>query len=243
MDSLEPLNDDDPGCYDLVQPDARSVVPQAYSLEQRAEDMFSREHLQEIFDDPSLLLKFSSFLGTHRRSSVPTLIYYLDALKALRAIRYANAVADGLDPIEGQDWTKTLPSSTRNKALEEKARNAFDRMAQQDLPAYVTFTFIGVVSVSIQRRITNTMPPHLREASEGLAEVFVLSDPSRQDCPIVFASEGLFSLVISASMYTNSKQSSIAQHSMACPIRSAETADSCKGRAPIHTAYKDWRRL
>lgn len=35
-----------------------------------------------------------------------------------------------------------------------------------------------------------TLAPHLREASEGLAEVFCLTDPSRPDNPIVFASEG-----------------------------------------------------
>lgn len=34
-----------------------------------------------------------------------------------------------------------------------------------------------------------TLPPHLREQSEGLAEVFCLTDPSRSDNPIVFASE------------------------------------------------------
>lgn len=34
-----------------------------------------------------------------------------------------------------------------------------------------------------------TLPPHLKEQSEGLAEVFCLTDPSRSDNPIVFASE------------------------------------------------------
>ena len=189
-DKLDPVGEDDPGSYDLVAPhEAAQASMSPYSLEKRGEDMFSRQHLQTIFDDPKLLLKFTSFLGAHRKSSVPLLIYYLDALKAIRAIKYANAVAEALDPLDGLAFTTNMPKSTVNKELQEKADRAFEAMAQQDLPAFVTHTFINVVSISIQRRITGTLPPHLREASEGLAEVFCLSDPSRPDNPIVFASE------------------------------------------------------
>lgn len=40
--------------------------------------------------------------------------------------------------------------------------------------------------------------------SEGLAEAFCLSDPSRHDCPILFASDGgyMLSLVVSYSCFT-----------------------------------------
>ena len=188
-DQLDPLDDDDPACYDLVAPaeDRESTI---YSLEKRGEQMFSRDHLQIIFEDPALLLKFTSFLGTYRRKSVPVLIYYLDALKALRAMKYANAVVEALEPLEGHEFTQGEAPTTRNTALEDKARRAFDIMVQEDLPAYITHSYIKVVSFSIQKRITGTLPPHLREASEGLAEVFCLSDPSRPDNPIVFASEG-----------------------------------------------------
>lgn len=117
------------------------------------------------------------------------LIYYLDALKALRAVKYANAVSEALEPLEGHTFTEQAPPATRNPVLEEKARLSFQAMVDQDLPAFVTHTWISLVSASIHRRITGTMPPHLREASEGLAEVFCLSDPSRPDNPIIMASE------------------------------------------------------
>ena len=188
-DQLEPVAEDDPADYNLVAPADERRAHQSFSLEARGEQMFSREHLQAIFTDPALLLKFTSFLGSYRRQSVPTLIYYLDALKAIRAINYANAVSEALDPLESLDFTQTMPASTINERLEEKASSAFDVLVQEDLPAYITHCYINVVSVSIQRRITGTLPPHLREASEGLAEVFCLSDPSRSDNPIVFASE------------------------------------------------------
>ncbi|KAH8658718.1 hypothetical protein BGZ60DRAFT_472068 [Tricladium varicosporioides] len=186
---LDPLNEDDidPGSFDLVAPHEDSH--KQYSLEARSELLFSTEHLRVIFADPSLLLQFTSFLSTHRGQSVPILIYYLDAIKALKAISYSNAIAEALEPIDGFDFTRTHPKSTLNEDLQEKAKSAFDVMVREDLPAFVTFAYIQTVSLSIQKRITGTLPAHLREASEGLAEVFCLTDPSRPDNPIVFASE------------------------------------------------------
>ena len=187
---MTPLNDDDPRNFDLVTPTENQN--RVYSLEHRSEQMFSRAHLQEIFADSNLLLRFTNFLSTHRRQSIPLLIYYLDALKALRAIKYANSVADSLDALKEYEFSQQPHQHTVNHVLEEKLRLAFDALVKDDLPAYITHTFIQVVSISIQRRITGTLPPHLREASEGLAEVFCLTDPSRPDNPIVFASEGAF---------------------------------------------------
>ncbi|CAD6456392.1 60311a1f-1a5b-47c2-bf5b-34032f583a51 [Sclerotinia trifoliorum] len=188
-ETLEPLNEEDvdPGSFDLVS--ATETGGKRFSLEKRSEQLFSTEHLRMIFSDPSLLLRFTSFLGAHRPSSIPILIYYLDAVKALKAISYSNAIAEALEPIPGFDFTTTAASKTMSAALEEKASKAFDVLVREDLPAYITWAYIQTVSISIQRRITGTLPAHLREASEGLAEVFCLTDPSRPDNPIVFASE------------------------------------------------------
>ena len=187
---LQPLSEDDidPASFDLVAPIQAGV--RQYSLETRSEQLFSTEHLKIIFNDPSLLLRFTAFLSSNRASSIPILIYYLDAVKALKAISYSNAIAEALEPIGGFDFTTNTARATVNADLEEKARQAFDALVREDLPAYITHTYIQTVSLSIQRRITGTLPVHLREASEGLAEVFCLTDPSRPDNPIVFASEG-----------------------------------------------------
>ena len=189
LQQLEPLLEDDPRSWDLIEPVDADGPTGMYALEKRAEQMFSSEHLRSIFNDPKLLLRFTGFLNSHRPGSIAILIYYLDALKALRAINYANAIAEALDPIKGQDYTQQIAEPTRNLALEEKADRAFEMLAMEDLPAFIAHTWIQVVSISIQRRITGTLAPHLREASEGLAEVFCLTDPSRHDNPIVFASE------------------------------------------------------
>lgn len=189
LHAFEPVDDYDPGSFDLVAPPTQ-YESGVFSLEKRSEQLFSREHLQIIFAEPSYLLKFSSFLSKARPQSVAVLIYYLDALKALKAISYANAIAEALEPLSGQEFTNVESKPTINQALELKAASAFDAMVREDLPAFVTSIYIKVVTESISRRITGTLAPHLREASEGLAEVFCLTDPSRPDNPIVFASEG-----------------------------------------------------
>jgi hypothetical protein len=189
-DRLSPLLEDDPKSWDLVEPEEEDR--KVFSLEARSEQLFSKQHLTAIFKDTPSLLRFTSFLSVARPKSLPVLIYYLDALKALRAINYANAVAEALDAIPGLEFTETQARPTVNGVLEEKAEQAFNILVRDDLPAFITHIFTQVVSVSISKRVTGTLPPLLREASEGLAEVFCLTDPSRKDNPIIFASEGRF---------------------------------------------------
>lgn len=160
LEEYEPLSGELQGSFDLVV-EAQQGHEQ-FSLEKRSEQLFSREHLEIIFSSPSSLLKFTAFLSTHRPQSVPILIYYLDALKALKAIKYANAIAEALSPIAGQGFTSTLPGSTNNKGLEEKAYQAFTVLVDQDLPAYVSQMYIQIVSLSISQRITGKCPLHLR---------------------------------------------------------------------------------
>lgn len=187
FDQMRPLSGDLLGSFDLVAPPEEAYHP--FSLENRTEQLFSREHLQVMFSNPTLLLRFTAYLSTHRAGSVPLLIHYLDALKALRAIKYSNAVAEALSPIRGHHFTTPPIQATMNPALEIRAAQAFDALVEDDLPAYITHMYIQIVSLSISQRITGTLAPHLREASEGLAECFVITDVNRPDNPIVFASE------------------------------------------------------
>ena len=186
-DTLDPILEDDPKSFDLVQP--AQGERESYSLESRSQALFSRDHLQVIFADSSQLLKFTNFLTVHRPQSVPLLIHYLDALKAVRAIHYANAICEGLEPVDGVEFTQKKVEPFMSKDLEARAQTAFDALVKDELPAFITHQYIQIVSQSISSRITGMLAPHLREASEGLAEVFCLTDPSRPDNPIVFASE------------------------------------------------------
>ncbi|EXJ78309.1 hypothetical protein A1O3_09470 [Capronia epimyces CBS 606.96] len=188
-DRLEPVLEDDPASFNLVSPPPPPGFGEVFSLEKQAEALFSRAHLQVIFADPTFLFKFTSFLGVHRPQSVPTLVHYLDSLKSLRAIHYANAICEGLDPVEGLDFTQNPIKPTINTSLEERAYKAFGVLVTEELPAYITHQYIQIVGASITARVTGALSPQLRDASDGLAEVFCLTDPSRHDNPIVFASE------------------------------------------------------
>jgi hypothetical protein len=87
-DQLEPSAEDiDPESFDLVAPPAAGL--KQYFLETRSEQLFSTEHLRAIFDDPSLLLRFTSFINKNRPSSIPVLIYYLDPSKHSRLCHIA----------------------------------------------------------------------------------------------------------------------------------------------------------
>ena len=170
---FNPVDGDDPSCFDLIA--TSGETKQVFSLENRTQQLFSREHLKVIFSDPSLLLKFTAFLSSHRPQSVPILVYYLDALKALKAIAYANAIAEALDPVQGLDFTSLQATLTMNVELEEKAAQAFNVLVTEDLPTYITHIYTQVVGLSVSGRITGTLPLDLRERSEGLAEVFCLT--------------------------------------------------------------------
>ncbi|KAF2274977.1 uncharacterized protein EI97DRAFT_459620 [Westerdykella ornata] len=188
-DRLDPLLEDDPSSFDLVPPENRRSHRRETALDALAERLFSKLHLEAIFRDTSSLAPFTSFITNSRPNSIPILLYYLDALKALRAINYANAIAETLEPLDDYEFTQHPPRPTVNAVLEDKARQAFDVLVRDELPAYIAHVFSQVVSDSIQKRVAGQSPAVLQECGEGLAEVFCISDPSREDNPIIFASQ------------------------------------------------------
>src|SRR5438045_560984 len=118
-DALEPLLEDDPASYDLVMPaEERSL---AYSLEKRSELLFSTVHLEVIFADPILLSRFTAFLSVQRPQSMPILIYYLDATKALKAINYSNAIADALQHLAVYEFTVSPVTPTAHPDLRRRS--------------------------------------------------------------------------------------------------------------------------
>ena len=163
-------------------------------LEYCTELLFSRQHLQAIFNDRELALKFTTFLRTHRSHSVPVLNYYLDAIKALKTIRYAESIIRGLEPIPGLDFTTQANSATMAWVLEDKADRALDVLVKEDLPAFIAYLYVKVVDLALVDRVTGKQESAIDTAADGFAEVFVLSDPARPDNPIVFSSDEFHSL-------------------------------------------------
>ncbi|WPH01280.1 Hypothetical protein R9X50_00411800 [Acrodontium crateriforme] len=185
------LKEDDPASFDLVPPLEFPDEIGRYKLEIRSEQLFGTDHLQAIFNDAKLLQEFTGFLNSHRPNSMPVLDYYLNAIKAIRTLNYANELLRTLKPVSQQIFSTKVPSPVHHVELEERASQAFAVLVQDHLSAYVAHRWAQTVRVQIDKRIRGTLAPHLREASEGLAEVFCLTDPSRLDNPIIFSSDSL----------------------------------------------------
>ncbi|KAF7715868.1 Uncharacterized protein PECH_007979 [Penicillium ucsense] len=190
-DQLLPVPEEDEaeGSYDLVAPYDEDPAPR-HTLERQADLMFSREHMLAILNSPRYLAQFREFLISERPKSLQILIYYLNACKALKALHYANALVRlSVDvPTAGIDTAKEPVGLTTNPALEARVERALDALTAEELPAFITSNCINVTGKVVEERIRGTLPDKFQGTADQLAEVFCLTDPSRPDNPIIFAS-------------------------------------------------------
>lgn len=182
------IPEDEPHSFDLVPVSDTCPDPRA-KTEDHADRVFGPDHLKRILSHPTLLSKFADFLERRNTDGLRLLVYYLDAQKALRALRYANAIIEGLEPLEGRAFTEGGAQASAHPELSRKADGAFQGLVEE-LAAFVTQTFVDVTSHNVSKRITGTLKAELRDAVDGLGESFCLTDPSRPDNPIIFMSEG-----------------------------------------------------
>jgi PAS domain-containing protein len=185
---IEPLIEDDPRSFDLV-PATTGGPKRGYNIEDRAALLTSGRHLQTIFDDPRLYKNFVSWIQTYRADSVPRLTIYRQAKKAIQAIKYSNAITSSMMSVEGRKFTEEKIEETTYPHLEELAKRAFDELVVEDFPAYICSIWVPIIAATVHQRINGALPDSLKQASEGLAEVFCLTDPRQKDDPIVLASK------------------------------------------------------
>ncbi|KAJ5234737.1 uncharacterized protein N7469_003905 [Penicillium citrinum] len=191
-EEFNPVNEEG-ASYDLIAPWDGVDAP-LHKLERLTDVMFGSEHMMSILNNPRYLSRFREFLLEERPRSISTLTYYLNAAKALKAIQYANtlvrlstdvpppsvqAVREGDEPV----------GITTNKVLEQRVEDALKALTAEELPAFITSRCITITSKIVEERVRGTLPLKFRETSNALAEVFCLTDPSRPDNPIIFASE------------------------------------------------------
>ncbi|KAL9071653.1 MAG: hypothetical protein Q9161_004078 [Pseudevernia consocians] len=174
--------------FDLKPPPPNSKVKNVDTL---SEQLFSGDHLRVILKDPSFFLRFTAFLNRYRPHSAPILVRYLEAQKAMKAVEYANAVAETMRPTPGEH-SSPCPAASVDPRFEARSKRSFESLVDEALPAYITNCLTKVVTESMVREITGQGMPVMRELVGGLAEVFCLADPSIKDCPIVYASEEFY---------------------------------------------------
>ncbi|KAJ5766332.1 PAS-associated C-terminal [Penicillium nucicola] len=176
--------------YDLVAPYEGDAAP-LHSLERQADLMFCSEHMLVILSNPRYLARFREFLHQERPGSLSTLTYYLNACKSLKAIEYANALVRlAVDvPTAGVETAEKPVGPTVNPALEARVQAALSALTAEELPAFITSTCINITSKVVEERVRGTLPDKFQGTADALAEVFCLTDPSRPDNPIIFASQ------------------------------------------------------
>ena len=175
--------------FDLAPPPPKMVQR---TLDGLAERLFCEEHLRLLLRDPTQFIRFTTFLNQYRPQAAPVLIRYLETQKAIKAVEYANAIADTIQQLPSEH-SSFIPCSAAilDGRFEARSRRAFDNLMVDALPAWITHSLVQVVTDTMVKEITGNSLPLMRELVGGLAEVFCLSDPSLKDNPIVYASEGM----------------------------------------------------
>ncbi|KAI9839996.1 MAG: hypothetical protein M1819_000188 [Sarea resinae] len=178
---------DDPASFDLKAPPPNASNT---SVEWLADRLFSEDHLKVILTDHALFLKFAAFLNKYKPHSAPVLIRYLETEKAIKAVEYANAIADSLPALPGEPTEGIFGAAMIDQRFQGRSRRALDELVTDALPAFITESLVQVVTECLVKKITGTIAPVMRELVVGLSEVFCLTDPSLPDNPIVYASDG-----------------------------------------------------
>ena len=160
-------------------------------LDNVAERLFSDDHLRIILRDPGQFLRFIAFVNRYRAQAAPVLTRFLETQKAIKAVEYANAIANTLGPVPGEHSNYTpVAAALLDGRFEARSRRAFENLVTEALPALITHTLVNVVTDVMVKEITGNTLPVMRDLVAGLNEVFCLTDPSVPDNPIVYASEG-----------------------------------------------------
>lgn len=194
-EEFHPVNEEG-ASYDLIAPFEGDDAP-LHKLERVSDVMFGTEHMLSILNNPRYLARFREFLLEERPRSISTLTYYLNATKALKSIEYANALVrlsidvppPAVQIIQNRNEAVGI---TANKALEQRVQDGLNALTAEELPAFITSRCITITSKIVEERVRGTLPMKFRDTSNALAEVFCLTDPTRPDNPIIFASEGSF---------------------------------------------------
>ncbi|KAJ5676174.1 hypothetical protein N7462_009071 [Penicillium macrosclerotiorum] len=191
-EEFNPVNEEG-ASYDLIAPWDGVDAP-LHKLERLSDVMFGTEHMLHILNNPRYLARFREFLLEERPRSISTLTYYLNAAKALKALEYANSLVrlsiDIPPPAVQILQTDTdAVGVTTNQILEQRVQDGLKALTAEELPAFITSRCITITSKIVEERVRGTLPMKFRDTSNALAEVFCLTDPSRPDNPIIFASE------------------------------------------------------
>ncbi|MCJ1319682.1 hypothetical protein MMC15_005018 [Xylographa vitiligo] len=179
-----------PQSFDLAPPPPNRRLTTIDTLYER---LFSEDHLYLILSDPTHFVRFTTFIHKYRSQTALLLTRYLETQKAIKAVEYANAIANTIQPLP-QDHSTFQPCAAAllDVRFEARSKRAFEILLNEGLTSYVTRVLVDAVTDTLIKEITGNTMPIMRDLVGGLAEVFCLTDPSLKDGPIVYASEEFY---------------------------------------------------
>lgn len=124
---------DPPLGFDLHPPPPNKQVK---LLDTLSEPLLSGDHLNVILRDPSFFLRFTAFFNRYRPHSAPVLVRYLEAQKPMKAVEYANLVAQSIKPLPSDPHGQTpCPAASIDMRFEARAKKAFKTSTGHRSPA------------------------------------------------------------------------------------------------------------
>lgn len=175
--------------FDLRPP---APKPKTASVEQLSELLFSAGHLNTILHHPQQLGRFTAFLSRFRPDDYPILTRYMETQKAVKAVEYANAVAETFMHARRGESNGASTAAYLDRDFQDICNATFRILVGTALPSYITYSLTRVVSECLTNEITGRTTPMMRDLIGGLSEVFCLADPNQRDCPIIYASDEFF---------------------------------------------------
>ena len=166
--TTDPTNDPAPKPQSTEDTDDFDLRPQprkkkATSLDVLSESLFCGGHLDTILHDPELFSRFTVFLNRYRPQAAPVLIRYLETQKAIKAVEYANAVAQSVAPLPSDtSFEKDMAAAHLDTSFRDMRQNAFEQLLSEALPAYVTYSLIKVVTEIMVNEITGRSTPVMK---------------------------------------------------------------------------------
>ena len=146
--------------FDL-RPQPRKKKPS--SLDALSESLFSGGHLDTILQEPQLFARFTAFLNRYRPQVAPVLARHLEIQKAIKAVEYANAVAQSLAPLPSEGSSKKdVTAAHIDSSFGEMRQSAFEQLLSEALPAYITYNLIKVATEIMVNEITGRSTPIMK---------------------------------------------------------------------------------
>ena len=159
------------------------------SVETLDDFLFSIHHLKDVLEDREMSVKLKMFLQRHQPSAINHVARFSNLKKALRSLRYAEAIVNDLESSKNATVASKVGMFAMPWVIQEEIDATLNLFVGDEFRAFVADIYARMSGEALADRVIGGYSSKGVDVVPGLAEVFVLSDPTRPDNPIVFTSD------------------------------------------------------